>query len=42
MQPIETTNKCINNFLKYYAIHPNTKIRYYTSDILLKMHSDAS
>ena len=37
-----TTEKHTNQFLKYCVIHPNATIRFYISDILLKIHSDES
>jgi len=40
--PTETTEKDINQFPQYCATHPNAKIRYHVSEMLLKIHSDAS
>jgi hypothetical protein len=31
-----------NKFLNYCATHPDATIRYYPSDMILKVHSDAS
>ena len=39
-KPIETINKCINNFLWYYTIYLNAKVWYWASNMLLKIHSD--
>eukprot|EP00957_Ditylum_brightwellii_P041191 3118277-Ditylum_brightwellii.AAC.1 len=38
----EATAKAVEHFLDYCASHPNTTIRYTPSDMLLKVHSDAS
>ena len=36
-----TTNTKITQLLNYCATHPLAKIRYYSSDMILKIHSDA-
>lgn len=41
-KPTETTEKHVNHFLQYCATHPNATIRYYASDMLLRIHLDAS
>ena len=33
--------KIVHRLLKYIATHPKTVIRYYASDIILNVHSDA-
>eukprot|EP00804_Cyclotella_cryptica_P011350 CCRYP_016360-RA/>CCRYP_016360-RA protein AED:0.27 eAED:0.23 QI:0/0/0/1/0.5/0.33/3/0/674 len=38
----ENTLKCCNHFLDYVATHPDAQIRYYASDMVLNVHSDAS
>ena len=40
--PTERTNKSTNHLLDYLATHPIAKIRYYASDMVLNVHSDAS
>ena len=40
--PTERTTKCTNHLLDYLATHPKAKIRYYASDMILNVHSDAS
>jgi hypothetical protein len=37
----DTADKVIK-LLNYYNTHPETKIRYHASDMILHMHSDAS
>ena len=41
-QPIKNTEKHIDQFLDYCATHPDAKIRYFASDMLLQIHSDAA
>jgi hypothetical protein len=38
----ENTMKRCKHFLDYMATHPDAKIRYYASDMVLNVHSDAS
>ena len=38
----ESLIKRCKHFLDYMATHPNAKIRYYASDMILNVHSDAS
>ena len=38
----ENTLQRCRQFLDYMATHPNAKIRYYASDMILNVHSDAS
>eukprot|EP00804_Cyclotella_cryptica_P012648 CCRYP_016913-RA/>CCRYP_016913-RA protein AED:0.31 eAED:0.31 QI:0/0/0/1/0/0/3/0/469 len=38
----ENTLQQCNHFLDYMATHPNARIRYYTSDMILNVHSNAS
>jgi hypothetical protein len=38
----ENTNLSINQLLDYCATHPNAKIRFRASDMILNIHSDAS
>ena len=40
--PTELTLKRINQFLDYMATHPDAKIRFRASDMILNVHSDAS
>ena len=40
--PTENTMKLTKHFLDYMATHPDAKIRYYKSDMILNIHSDAS
>ena len=40
--PTETTKKHTDHLLDYLATHPDATIRYYPSDMILKIHSDAS
>eukprot|EP00804_Cyclotella_cryptica_P014206 CCRYP_005619-RB/>CCRYP_005619-RB protein AED:0.41 eAED:0.38 QI:0/0/0/1/0/0/4/0/300 len=39
---MENTLKCCTHFLDYMATHLNAQIRYYASDMVLNVHSDAS
>ena len=41
-QGTQTTKEKAEHFLTYAATHPNTTIKYYKSDMILKIHSDAS
>ena len=41
-KPTVTTEKRIHQFLDYLATHPDAKIRYFASDMLLQIHSDAA
>ena len=38
----ELTMKRCRHFLDYMATHPNAKLCYYASDMVLNVHSDAS
>jgi hypothetical protein len=38
----ETTEKHVKQLLDYLATHPNAKVRYHKSDMILNIHSDAS
>ena len=38
----QQTKKAMTHFLQYCATHPNAKIRFKASDMILKIHSDAS
>jgi hypothetical protein len=40
--PTEETLACVNQFLDYIWLHPDAKIRYGASDMILNVHSDAS
>ena len=40
--PTEKTMQRVNTFLNYMATHPDAIIRYYASDMILNVHSDAS
>jgi hypothetical protein len=40
--PTENTMKRVNQFLDYMWAHPDAKIRYRASDMILNVHSDAS
>jgi hypothetical protein len=40
--PAEENLACVNQFLDYRWTHPNAKIRYRASDMILNVHSDAS
>ena len=37
----QTTSKCVNHLLYYYHTHPDAKLRYHASDMILYIHSDA-
>ena len=41
-QGTQTTKEKAEYFLTYAATHPNATIKYYKSDMILKIHSDAS
>ena len=41
-KPTITTEKNVKQFLDYCATHPDTKIRYFASDMILQIHSNAS
>ena len=41
-KPTKHTMKRVNKFLDYMATNPDAKIRYYASDMILNVHSDAS
>ena len=41
-QGTQTTKEKAAHFLTYAAMHPNATIKYYKSDMILKIHSDAS
>ena len=41
-QGTRTTKEKAENFLIYAALHPNATIKFYKSDMILKIHSDAS
>jgi hypothetical protein len=41
-KPTQTTAKRTEHLLDYLATHPRAVIRYYASDIILNVHSDAS
>ena len=41
-QGIRTTKEKAENFLTYATTHPNATLKYYKSDMILKIHSDAS
>jgi len=41
-KPTETTAKHTTHLLDYLATHPHAVIRYYASDMILQIHSDAS
>ena len=40
IKDIEYTKTKINQLFDYCVTHPNTKIQFYTSDIILHIHSD--
>ena len=40
--PTEQTRDRVSQFLDYMATHPDAKIRYRASDMVLNVHSDAS
>jgi hypothetical protein len=39
--PTEDMHNCVNQFLDYMATHPDTKIQYRASNMVLNVHSDA-
>ena len=41
-QGTKTTKDKAKHFLTYAAMHPNATLKYYKSDMILKIHSDAS
>ena len=41
-QGTHTTKEKAEHFLTYAALHPNATIKFYKSDMILKIHSDAS
>jgi hypothetical protein len=41
-KPTEATAKCTDHLLDYLATHPRAVIRYFPSDMILQVHSDAS
>ena len=41
-QGTQTTKEKAVHFLTYAAMHPNATIKYYKSDMILKIHSNAS
>ena len=41
-QGTQTTKEKADHFLTYAAMHPNATIKFYKSDMILKIHSDAS
>ena len=41
-QGTQTTKEKAENYLLYAATHPNATIKFYKSDMMLKIHSDAS
>ena len=41
-KPATTTNKLCDHLLKYCATKPNEELHYYTSDMIIKIHSEAS
>ena len=41
-QGTQTTKEKADHFLTYTATHPNATIKFYKSDMILKIHSDAS
>jgi len=40
--PTEQTERYVKQFLDYLATHPHAKIRYFTSDMILQLHTDAA
>jgi hypothetical protein len=40
--PTEATATCTNQLLDYLATHPKATVRFYESNMLLQVHSDAS
>ena len=41
-QGTQTTKEKAEHFLNYAPMHPNATIKFYKSDMILKIHSDAS
>ena len=41
-KPTATTRKAIDHLLDYVATHPDATVRFYASDMVLNLHSDAS
>ena len=41
-QGTQTTKEKAEHFLNYASTHPNATIKFYKSDMILKIHSDAS
>jgi hypothetical protein len=41
-KPTERTKQRVEQFMDYMWTHPNAKIRYRASDMILNVHSDAS
>ena len=41
-QGTQTTKEKAEHFLSYAATHPNATIKFYKSDMTLKIHSNAS
>ena len=41
-QGTDTTKQKAEHFLSYAATHPNATIKFYKSDMILKIHSDVS
>ena len=37
----ENTDQDVKHFLDYYATHPDAKIRFFASEMILQVHSDA-
>ena len=40
-KPTATTQKAINYLLHYDVTHPDATVRFYASDMILNLHSDA-
>ena len=38
---MENTKECITQLLDYLAMHPNAKVQFYASDMILNVHSNA-
>ena len=38
----QTTSKYLNHLLDYCHTHPDAKLRYHASDMIIHIHSDAS
>ena len=41
-QGTQTTKEKAKHFLTYAAMHPDATIKFYKSDMIFKIHSDAS